>query len=46
MARKIHGDEVVNRVFDNQETCLHTAINKAEQSAVDSKTTIYVVVEI
>jgi len=38
MAKKIHGDEIVNRVFDNQETCLHTAINKAEQSAVDSKT--------
>ena len=36
-AKAKHGDDIVNRVFDNQETCLHTAINKAEQAAVDSK---------
>jgi len=34
-AKAKHGDDIVNRVFDNQETCLHTAINKAEQAAVD-----------
>ena len=39
-AKLKHGVDVVNRVFDNQETCLHTAINKAEQAAVDSKETL------
>ena len=36
-AKKKHGNDVLNYLYGNKETCLHTAIYKAEQAAVDSK---------
>jgi len=35
-ARELYGKNVINKLFDNGETILHTAVIKAEEASVES----------
>ena len=34
--RSKYGTDIVIKIYDNGETCLHTAINKAEEASIES----------
>ena len=36
-SREIYGKDIINKIHDNGETLLHTAVNKGDKASVDSK---------
>ena len=36
-AKSRYGTDIINKVFENGETCLHTAVNKAEETSVERR---------
>ena len=36
-SRDIYGKDIINKIHDNGETLLHTAVNKGDQASVESK---------
>ena len=36
-SREIYGKDIINKIHDNGETLLHTAVNKGDKASVDSE---------